>query len=93
MINTNEIKSILCSFFTTIIILNGRLALSRIQNSQDLQEEIDDVQVEVNDTDNVLLRAQVLHDHVCVEDNETGEDKSADHCQNRVSCLILKEDL
>lgn len=69
------------------------LALSRIQDSQDLQEEIDDVQVEVNDTYNVLLRAQVLHDHVCVEDNETGEDKSADHCQNRVSGLIVKEDL
>lgn len=41
-----------------------------VQDLEDLDEEVDDVQVKLDGSHDVLLRGQSVHDHVGVEDDE-----------------------
>ncbi len=46
------------------------LVLGRIQNAQELKEEIQHVEVEIDGGHDVLVGAQLVHDHLRVDHNE-----------------------
>ena len=52
----------------------GRRSLALAHRTQDVQEEVDDVEVEVDGGVHVVLGRDALHDHLCVEDDEEGEE-------------------
>jgi hypothetical protein len=71
-----------------LLVIVGLLALERLQETQDLDEQIDNVLAEIDHANNVLLGAQVLYDHVV-----GGEDRRARHTHNRLSHAITHENL
>ena len=42
-----------------------------LEDLENLKEEIDDVQVELNGGDDVILRRNFGHDHLCVKNDES----------------------
>lgn len=67
--------------------------LHGVQDTQDVQEEIDDVQVEVDGGQDVLLGGELFHQQVGVIDDETAEDQSPGPGQNQLCAVTVKEEL
>ena len=77
-------------FLATLAIV---VLLKLVQKLQDLDEEIDDVQVEVEDSDDVVLWADVLHDQLGVIDDEAREEDSSHDRQAGLHQWAADEDL
>ena len=67
--------------------------LHRVQDTQDVQEQVDDVQVEVDGGQDVFLRGELLHQQVCVIDDEATEDQSPGSSQDQLSAVTVEEEL
>lgn len=69
------------------------MLLHGVQDTQDVQEEIDDVQVEVDGGQDVLLGGELFHQQVGVIDDEAAEDQSPCPGQNQLCAVTVKEEL
>ena len=78
------------SFFSSE---KGPLVSPFSQDTEDVQEEVDNVQVEVHRRVDVFFRGDLVHDHVCIEDDEEGEKDGAADSHGHVHDLALHEDL
>lgn len=58
-----------------------------------MQEEVDNVQVEIDGGQDVLLRGELLHQHVGVVDDEPTEDQSPSSSQDQLCAVTVKEKL
>ncbi len=75
------------------MVLQLSVLLHRVNETQDVQEEVDDVQVEVDGGQNVLLRGELLHEQVGVVDDETAEDQSPGSSQDQFCAVTVEEEL
>ena len=64
-----------------------------IEYLQNLNKQVNDVQIEIDDANNVVLRVQRLHNHVGVVDDEEGKEKSAAERQHEIERITLHEHL
>lgn len=69
------------------------MLLHVVQNTQDMQEEVDNVQVEVDGGQNVLLRGELLHQHVGIVDDKATEDKCPSSSQDQFCTITVEEKL
>lgn len=69
------------------------MLLHRVEDAQNVQEEVDDVQVEVNGGQDVLLRRELLHQHAGVVDDEATEDQGASSSQEQTCIVTVEEEL
>lgn len=67
--------------------------LHRIQDAEDVQEQVDDVQVQVDGGQDVFLWGELVHDQVCVVDNEATEEQGPCPGEYQLYCLIVEEEL
>lgn len=61
--------------------------------SENVQEEIEDVQVEIDGSMDVFLRSDFSHDHVGVKDDEEGKEKGSSTSNEDIKELTLQEHL
>lgn len=52
--------------------------------SQKMEEQVEDIQIEVDRGHNVFLRRQFVHHHASIKDNEEWEQESATSCNHSV---------
>jgi len=64
-----------------------------LEDLEDLDEEVDDVEVELDCSHDVLLGTQPGHDHLCVEDDEEGEEESSTHSHGGLCQLTPNEEV
>lgn len=76
---------------SSLILLSALVALELIEQAQDLDEQIHNVHVQVDHTDDVLLGAQVLHDQLRVIDDVDREDERAESRQHGISEVVASE--
>jgi len=57
-----------------------------------VQEEVDDVQVEVDGGQDVLLGRELLHQQVCVVDDEATEDQGPHSRHDQLSAVAVEEE-
>jgi len=69
------------------------LLLRSIENLEDLQEEIDDVEIEINGSENVFLGRQLVEQHVGVHNNETRKQNGTEDGEHELHGLTLNEHL
>lgn len=67
--------------------------LHRVEQTQDVQEEVDNVQVEVDGGQDVLLGGELLHQQVSVVDNEGAEDQSAGSSKDQLRAIAVEKEL
>lgn len=67
--------------------------LHGVEDTQDVQEEVDYVQVEVDGSQNVLLGWQLAHQNVGVVDDEAAEEQSASAGTHQLHCIVVEENL
>lgn len=67
--------------------------LHRVQDTEDVQEEVDNVQVEVDGCQDVLLRGELLHQQVGVVDDEAAEDQSPSSSEHQLCAVTVEEEL
>lgn len=65
--------------------------LHRVEDTENVQEEVDNIQVEVNGGQDVLLRRELLHQHAGVIDDEATEDQGPSSSQEQ-TCIITVEE-
>lgn len=69
------------------------MLLHGVQETQDVQEEVDDVKVEVDGGQDVLLRGELLHQQVGVKDDETAEHQGPSSSQDQLCAVTVEEEL
>lgn len=69
------------------------MLLHRVQDTEDVQEEVDNVQVEVDGCQDVLLRGELLHQQVGVVDDEAAEDQSPSSSEHQLCAVTVEEEL
>ena len=67
--------------------------LHGVQDAQQVDEEVDDVQVQVDGGQDVLLRGQLVHQKVCVVDDEPAEDQRSGAGEEQLCRLVVEEHL
>ena len=70
-----------------------RLVFALSKQAQQVKEEIDDIEIEVDGRVNVLLRRDLVHNHVSVKDDEQREENCSSSSQSTVHCLALEKHL
>ena len=60
------------------------LSAKELKDSQNIAEEVDEVQVEVDGSQDVLLGGEDVHDEMCVEDNEATDDHGTCYGQHKL---------
>jgi len=69
------------------------LVLALSKQTQQVQEEVDDVQVEIDRCVDILLRRHLVHDHVRVENDEQREQNRSCTGQSAVHCFTMEKQL
>lgn len=64
-----------------------------VKDSEYVEEEIDDVEVQVDGGEDVFFRGQGGHHHLCVEDEEEAEQDGADEGEGDFEPWALDEQL
>ena len=64
-----------------------------IEDSEDFDEQVNHVQVQVDGRQNVFLRGEFVHQHVSVENNESREQQGTGNCIHQLKCLTVEEKL
>ena len=77
----------------TVTITSSLLFLHSLKDSQNLNEEINYVEVKVDRSQDVLLRWQFIHQHVCVEHNERRKQEGTRNGIHQLKCLTVEEKL
>lgn len=67
--------------------------LHRVEDTENVQEEVDNIQVEVNGGQDVLLRRELLHQHAGVIDDEATEDQGPSSSQEQTCIITVEEEL
>ncbi len=62
-----------------------------LQQTQNVEKQVDEVQIEVNRGHYVFLCRDLVHYHVCVEYDEATEDQSTSHSQHKIQSLAPKK--
>lgn len=75
------------------MVLQLSVLLHRVKDTQDVQEEVHDVQVEVDGGQDMLLGGELLHQQVGVVDDEAAEDQSPGSSQDQLGTLAVEEEL
>lgn len=70
-----------------LVLLHG------VEDTQDMQEEVDYVQVEVDGGQDVLLGWQLAHQNVCVVDDEAAEEQRTGAGKHQLHRVIVEEKL
>lgn len=73
--------------------LQHSVLLHRVEDAENVQEEVDNVQVEVNGGQDVLLRRELLHQHAGVIDDEATEDQGPSSSQEQTCIVTVEEEL
>lgn len=60
---------------------------------QDFQEQVKDIQVEIDRSQDVFFGRQLMDDHVCVEYNKAGKQDGTHSCQSCINDITLNEKL
>ena len=69
------------------------LVLAFSKQTQQMKEEVDNVKVEVDRRVNVLFRRHLVHDHVCVKDDEEREQNCTSTSQSTVHRFTSEKQL
>ena len=64
-----------------------------LEDTQDVDKQVNKVQVEVDGGNDVLLRRELVHDDVGVKDDKTTEQHSPSNGQHKLQCLAPEEQL
>lgn len=64
-----------------------------IEDSEDFDEQVNHVQVQVDGRQNVFLGGEFVHQHVSVENNESWEQQGTGNCIHQLKCLTVEEKL
>lgn len=64
-----------------------------IQDSKNLNEQINHVQIQVDWGQDVFLRGKFVHQHVSVEHNECREQQGTGYGIHQLKCLTVEEEL
>lgn len=67
--------------------------LHGVQDAQDIDEKVDYVQVQIDGCQDVLLRWQLMHQHVSIENNEPTEQQSSGPSDDQLHGVIVEEKL
>ena len=67
--------------------------LHGVKETQNVQEKVYNVQVEVDGGQDVFLRGELFHKQVGVVDYETAEDESPGSSQDHLCAVIIEEEL
>lgn len=73
--------------------LRPSVLLHGVQETQDVQEEVDNVQVEVDGGQDVLLGRELLHQQVGVVDDEATEDQGPGSGHDQLCAVTVEEEL
>lgn len=71
-------------FSMTNFLFTHDALLSFSHESQKMEEQVEDIQIEVDRGHNVFLRRQFVHHHASIKDNEEWEQESATSCNHSV---------
>lgn len=74
------------------VLLQLSVLLHGVNDTQDVQEEVDDVQVEVDGGQDVFLGGELLHQQVGVIDDETAEDQGSGSGQDQLCAVTVEEE-
>lgn len=80
-----------CGF--AALLKQHSVLLHRVEDAENVQEEVDNVQVEVNGGQDVLLRRELLHQHAGVIDDEATEDQGPSSSQEQTCIITVEEEL
>lgn len=72
----------------TLLVLS-----SSLHNAQDVDKEVDEIQVKVDCSHDVLLWRKLVHDDVSVKYDEATEHYSTSNGEYKLQCLTPKEHL
>lgn len=64
-----------------------------LHDAEDVEEEVDKVEVEIDRGQDVLLRRQLVHDHVRVKDDEAAEEDCASDGEDKLQRLAPEKQL
>lgn len=67
--------------------------LHGVEQTQDVQEEVDNVQVQVDGGQDVLLGGELLHEQVGVVDDETAEYQGSGSSIDQLYAVAIEEEL
>lgn len=65
--------------------------LHGVKDAQDIDEQVDYIQVQIDGCQDVLLRWQLMHQQVGIENNEPAEQQSSGPSEDQLHCVIVEE--
>lgn len=69
------------------------MLLHGVEHTQDVQEEVDNVQVEVDGSQDVFLGGELLHQKVGVVDDEAAEDQGPGSGKDQLCAVTVEKEL
>jgi len=61
------------------------------EQAKNVKEEVDDIEIEIDGGMDILLRRHFMHNHVCIKDDEHGEQYGSGSCNASFEQLTLNE--
>lgn len=73
--------------------LSALIFASSLHNAKDVDKEVDEIQVEVDGSHDVILSGKLVHDEVGVKYDEATEDQGACDREHKLQCLAPHKNL